>query len=158
MLPAKQTNEFFFLLMTAPRQPPVSGSTRAGLVFPVGRVRRLLKKKYPGPVTQTAAVYMAGVLEYMTREVVDVSGEAAYGENRKCITARSIYLGLQNDNELTRLQKSLGAIIPGSGVVPQTIGPKRTQKRSPGATGTTTIVPATTEPVAVVAATEPAID
>ena len=105
------------------KRKPVSNSKRAGITFPVGRIHRLLKKKYTGPVTQTAAVYMAGVLEYLTRELSDVASEAARTDDRKCISARSIYLGIRNDSELTRLYDNLGMVIPGSGVVPQTLAP-----------------------------------
>ena len=106
----------------------VSNSSRAGLVYPVGRVRRLLKKKYAGPVTQTAAVYMSGVLEYLTKEVGDVAAEAASSAGVKTITARSIFMGIQSDNDLTRLYHSLGMVIPGGGVVPQMVLPAKKKK------------------------------
>ena len=96
-----------------------SNSKRAGLLYPTGRIHRILKKRYAGRVTQSAAVYTAGVLEYLTREITDVAGEAAACAGKKhCITSRSIYVGIRNDNELTRLYHSLGMIIPGGGVLP----------------------------------------
>ena len=43
----------------------VSKSSRAGLVFPIGRVARLLKKKVPTyRIGKGASVYLTAVLEY----------------------------------------------------------------------------------------------
>lgn len=93
---------------------------KQGLVYPVGRVHRSLRQKHCGAVTKTAAVYMAGVLEYLTREVVEVTSEAAAADHRKRISSRLIFLSIQSDDELMRLYNSLGMVIPGAGVVPVT--------------------------------------
>lgn len=105
--------------------PSSQKSQMAGLVFPVGRMHRLLRRKHHGPVTKTAAVYMAGVLEYLTREAVDVSAEAAASDQRNCINNRSIYVGFQHDNELKRLYNSLGMMIPGGGSLLTCLAPKK---------------------------------
>lgn len=45
-------------------------SARAGLVFPGGRIARMMKEACLGMrVGQTAPLYMAAVMEYMTAEV-----------------------------------------------------------------------------------------
>jgi len=50
-----------------------TGSSRAGVVFPVGRLHRLLKKgRYGDRTGRSAAVYMAGVLEYLCSEVLEL--------------------------------------------------------------------------------------
>lgn len=100
-------------------------SQLAGLVYPVGRLHRLLRHKHIGPVTKTAAVYMAGVLEYLTREAVDASAEAAASEQRTCISNRSIFVGFQHDNELRRLYESVGMMIPGGGSLQTCLAPKK---------------------------------
>jgi len=48
-----------------------SRSSRAGLVFPVGRIKRKLKEIMIGSrVGVGSAIYMAGVLEYLTAELI----------------------------------------------------------------------------------------
>ena len=45
----------------------ISTSTRAGIVFPVGRIRRHIKHSMPGlRIGKGSAVYMAAVLEYLS--------------------------------------------------------------------------------------------
>jgi histone H2A len=100
------------------RKESVSKSVRAGLEFPVGRIHRLLKRKYAGPVSETSSVYLAGVLEYLAREVLDVSAVSAKEDHRKRITNRSLYLGFQHDSDLQKLYKEMKILIPGGGVVP----------------------------------------
>lgn len=54
------------------RKKRVSKSVKAGLRFPVGRISRYLKKgPYSKRVATGAAVYMAGVLQYLAAEVLD---------------------------------------------------------------------------------------
>ena len=49
----------------------VSASARAGLQFPVGRLRRWMKESaYGFRIGGTAPTYMAAVMEYMTAEVL----------------------------------------------------------------------------------------
>jgi histone H2A len=99
------------------RQSSQSGSSRAGLQFPVGRVRRLLRKgRYSARVGDSAAVYLAGVLEYLCAEVLELSGNAAKDLKKKRITPRHLSLAVQGDEEISNL---LGrAIIASGGVIP----------------------------------------
>uniref|UniRef100_A0A915CYS4 Histone H2A n=1 Tax=Ditylenchus dipsaci TaxID=166011 RepID=A0A915CYS4_9BILA len=56
----------------------VSVSSRAGLQFPAGRLRRLLKKgDYADRVGAGASIYMAAVLEYLCAELLELAGNAA---------------------------------------------------------------------------------
>ena len=68
---------------------PVSSSAKAGLVFPVGRLHRYLKGQVMtySPedgsadktvrVSVTAAVFMAAVLQVLTADLLELSGNKA---------------------------------------------------------------------------------
>lgn len=92
-------------------------STRAGLVMPVSRVHRYLKKgRYARRTSIAASVYMSAVIEYLVAEVNELSGNAAKANKRKTITPRHIMLGVRNDAELNELLKhvhiSHGGVLP----------------------------------------------
>lgn len=95
----------------------MSKSQRAGLVFPVSRINNRIKEgKYAKRSGVTAGVYMAGVLEYMAAEVVEIAGRIAEGDKRHRITPRHIQLAILGDEEISVLTK--GIIIPRGGVIP----------------------------------------
>lgn len=96
-------------------------SFRAGIIFPVGRTQRLLKTKSalnkarvgPGP-----AIFLASVLEYLTAEVLELSGDQAHALGAKRINERSIKLAVEADAELDQLFKSGHVSILGGGATP----------------------------------------
>ncbi|NXO87491.1 H2AX protein, partial [Sitta europaea] len=94
-----------------------SRSARAGLQFPVGRVYRLLRRgRYADRISAGTAVYLAAVLEYVTAEVLELSGNAAKENKKTRILPRHIQLAVRNDDELNKL--FAGVTIPQSGVMP----------------------------------------
>ncbi|KAJ7760438.1 histone-fold-containing protein [Mycena metata] len=100
-----------------PQKLRVAASAKAGLQFPVARIRRLLKEgQYAKRVTALCAVYLAAVLEYLMAELLELSGNCARDQGRKRIIPRHILLAIRNDTELDRLLQ--GAIIWEGGVLP----------------------------------------
>jgi histone H2A len=95
----------------------ISSSTKSGLTFPVGRVKRYLRKgKYAGRVGAGAPVYMAAVLEYLCAEVLELAGNAARDNKKSRIVPRHITLAVKNDEELNKLLG--GVTIAAGGVLP----------------------------------------
>lgn len=85
--------------------------------MPVGRIQRKLKEgQYADRISTGGAVYMAGVLEYLVAEVLELSGNAAIQNKRQRINPRHILLAVKNDKELDTLFKDV--IIPEGGVMP----------------------------------------
>ncbi|XP_068950872.1 core histone macro-H2A.1-like, partial [Petaurus breviceps papuanus] len=94
-----------------------SRSAKAGVIFPVGRTLRYIKKGHPKyRIGVGAPVYMAAVLEYLTAEILELAGNAARDKKKGRVTPRHILLAVANDEELNQLLK--GVTIASGGVLP----------------------------------------
>lgn len=97
-------------------------SSKANLIFPVSRVLRKMRRGlYADRISSESAVTVAGVLEYMVAELLELAGDNCFGEGGKQITKnikpRHICLGVKGDHELSEaIGKSV--IIPMGGVIP----------------------------------------
>ena len=92
-------------------------SSKAGLTFPVARLGRFLKTgRYAKRVGAGAPVYMAAVLEYLTAELLELSGNAAKDNKKTRIIPRHIQLAVKNDEELNKFVGR--ATISAGGVMP----------------------------------------
>uniref|UniRef100_A0A8C8EFF6 Histone H2A n=1 Tax=Otus sunia TaxID=257818 RepID=A0A8C8EFF6_9STRI len=104
----------------------------AGLQFPVGRVHRLLKRgNYASRIGPGAAIFLAAVLEYLTAEILELSGNAARENKKARILPRHIQLAVRNDEELNKLLFSV--TIAQGGVIPNILSqllPKKTVRDS----------------------------
>lgn len=94
-----------------------SHSARAGLQFPVGRIKRYLKKNAQNKIRigSKSAIYLAAVLEYLTAEVLELAGNAAKDLHVKRITPRHLQLAIRGDEELDNLIKAtiaFGGVLP----------------------------------------------
>jgi len=111
----------------------ISRSVRAGLIFPVGRIHRMLRKgNYAPHIGVGAPVFLAGVLEYLTAEVLELAGKAAQDNKRTRIIPRHLQLAVRNDDELTRLLADV--IISEGGVMPN-INPTLLPRKTSGGPG-----------------------
>ncbi|XP_076452739.1 core histone macro-H2A.1-like [Babylonia areolata] len=120
----------------------VSRSARAGVLFPVARMLRYLKRDtHHVRIGSWTPVYMAAVIEYLTAEILELSGNAARAFKRSRITPRHILLAVRNDEELDVLFKKV--TIPEGGVLPQLSLSmyKGNMAASSSATPTTTATP-----------------
>ena len=106
-------------------------SARAGLQFPVSRVEKFVraaankgsldsscKKGGCLRVTDTTGVYLAGAIEYLVAEILELSGNAARDNKKARITSRHLFLGIANDEELNKMMETLNIFIPNAGVLP----------------------------------------
>ena len=112
-----------------------SKSSRAGLQFPVGRIRRLLKKGlYSERLSSGTPVYFAAVLEYLTAEILELAGNAARDNKKARIIPRHLQLAIRNDEELNRLLQ--GVTISQGGVLPHIhsiLLPKKSEEKTSSA-------------------------
>ncbi|XP_053890385.1 core histone macro-H2A.2 isoform X2 [Malaclemys terrapin pileata] len=96
----------------------MSRSSRAGVIFPVGRMMRYLRKgTYKYRIGVGAPVYMAAVIEYLAAEILELAGNAARDNKKGRIAPRHILLAVANDEELNQLLK--GVTIASGGVLPR---------------------------------------
>ncbi|XP_049865877.1 histone H2A-beta, sperm-like [Pectinophora gossypiella] len=109
-------------------------SSRAGLVFPVGRVHRIMREgNYARRIGGGSSVYLTAALEYLCAEILELAAKAAQDNSRTRISPRHILLAIRNDEELNRLLD--GVIISQGGVMPHInplLLPKKTMKPKEG--------------------------
>ncbi len=94
-----------------------SQSSRAGLMVPVGRVRRRLQTGgYVGICSPTASVFLASVMEYVTREWLDVAIDVTDERKRSTITPRILMMAKKTDVDLDELLRRYhvcsGGVVP----------------------------------------------
>jgi hypothetical protein len=95
-------------------------SAKAGLIFPVARADKLIRQYRPsirgkrGRVSLTAPIYIAGVVEYLTAEVLDIAGSITKDHKKKRITPEMIRKAFEGDPDLHRTIGS-NTYISGSG-------------------------------------------
>lgn len=83
-----------------------SSSFRAGLLFPIARVKGFMKTLSQAErIGSGAPVYLTAVLEYLAAELLELAGNNARDMNKKRISIRSLQLAIYNDEELNRLFK-----------------------------------------------------
>ncbi|KAM5243478.1 histone H2A-Bbd type 1-like [Hipposideros larvatus] len=83
-----------------------SRSMRAELQFPVSRVDRLLREdradRYFQRLSWSTPVFLAGVLEYLTANVLELAGQEAYNHQKVLITPEHVQR-VMDSNHLNHL-------------------------------------------------------
>ena len=117
--------------MATPKKRAASGkkagskNSKAGLIFPIGRVGRLLRRGQFAPrVGAGSAVYLTSVLEYLTAELLELSVKAVQQQNKggkkkagkRRISPRAVTMAVRHDADLGSLLKDV--TISRGGVVP----------------------------------------
>ena len=83
-------------------------SSKAGLLFPVGRIKRKLKELMVGQrVGVGSAIYLAATLEYLTAELLEIAGNEAKSDHKKRITPMNIKRCLKNDEEMNKMLQNV---------------------------------------------------
>lgn len=97
----------------APKAKSISKASKAGLLFPVPKINnRMQKSGWTDRVGGTAPIWVAGVCEYIAREIVEAAGKTCIeGGKHKRITPRDVILALRNDTDLNRVFAGHKALV-----------------------------------------------
>jgi histone H3/H4 len=93
----------------------IRDSQKAGLVFSTSKVRQIIKHNTKFKISDTTAIYLTAVLEYIAAELLEISGNSAIKNKRKTIIPRDVFLITENDNEFKSLKNKLDWEILGGG-------------------------------------------
>ncbi|CAE7476275.1 HTA1 [Symbiodinium necroappetens] len=98
------------------KKAPVRTEYKAGLCFPVAKVRNLLRESGYGRVSQDASIYLTGVMEYVVAEILELAGNTVKEQKKQRIIPRNIQLAIRNDEELNKYMANV--TIKSGGVIP----------------------------------------
>lgn len=94
-----------------------SSADKAGITFPPSRAENMIRLRHTSSVGKEAPVYLAGVLEYLTAEIIELAGNACINMKRKTISPRCIQVAILNDEELASLMHTVDWSVAGGGVM-----------------------------------------
>ncbi|NXH79441.1 H2A1A protein, partial [Hydrobates tethys] len=81
-----------------------SRSSRAGLLFPVSRVDRQLRRgRFAARVGARAPVYLAAVLQWVTHKTMDVAGKISKKSKQQRISPSHLQAAVQKSSVLKQL-------------------------------------------------------
>eukprot|EP01054_Gregarina_sp_Poly1_P006964 Gregarina_sp_Poly_1__6963@NODE_378_length_9084_cov_115_952201_g311_i0_p7_GENE_NODE_378_length_9084_cov_115_952201_g311_i0NODE_378_length_9084_cov_115_952201_g311_i0_p7_ORF_typecomplete_len128_score16_01Histone/PF00125_24/2_4e12CBFD_NFYB_HMF/PF00808_23/0_016CBFD_NFYB_HMF/PF00808_23/1e02TPD/PF14811_6/0_0053_NODE_378_length_9084_cov_115_952201_g311_i059316314 len=92
----------------------VNKSKQSGLVFPVTRIQKQMKQ-YCDRVGVGGAIYLAGVLEYLVTEVLELAANYVKENKGGRIQPKHISYAIKTDEELAKVAKDV--IFANGGVV-----------------------------------------
>ncbi len=77
-------------------------------MYPTGRLNRLFRQgRYSERISRSAGVFLAGVLEYITAEIIELAGSVAEENKKKTISPKHLNLAVRSDPELNKLLHSI---------------------------------------------------
>lgn len=93
---------------------------KAGLLFPVERIKQYLRGKGTVSlrVTKGSGVCLAAISEYLTSEILQLASYACNDHRMRTIQSRHVFLSITNDEELAKLFTALNIVWLGGGVIP----------------------------------------
>ena len=95
----------------------VTMGKRTDLMFPVGKVQRLLRRDRSNVrIGRGAGIVLTAAMEYLTSEILELAGSLAEEAGKKRIVPRHLALALAQDEELSRMLGS--SVIHEGGVRP----------------------------------------
>ena len=102
---------------SAAKKDRKTASEKAGVHFPVARSTRLMKEaRLSERISVTAGAFMAGVLEFITAEILELAGNVCEEHGRKTIAPKHINLGVRSDEELNKMMCNItisqGGMLP----------------------------------------------
>ena len=96
------------------RKKPVTGAQRASITIPPAKVMRLLRRdRLSKRSSMSAGVYLAATMDYIAHEIFDMALDQMKLAKKRRITPRHLMLGIDADNELSKLLA--GAIFAQAG-------------------------------------------
>ena len=82
----------------------VSGATKAGLIVAPARCQRKMRgMRLAGSMGIGGGVFMAGVMQYLMSEILELSGEICQEKKKHLITPRHMQLATRGDEELNKM-------------------------------------------------------
>lgn len=99
---------------------PLMRESRAGLLFSVSLAEKYLRGfgQIRYNITGGAPVYLAAVLEHVTKTMCSVASAVCREHKRTNITVRHLFLAVNRDEDMVNLMKRLRVVILGGGVIP----------------------------------------
>ncbi|XP_062427308.1 histone H2A-beta, sperm-like [Rhea pennata] len=112
----------------------VSRSSRAGLLFPVSRIDRLLRRgRFAKRIGAAAPIYLAAALQCVTQHTVEVAGNISKESKKQRISPRHLQLAVQSSPELKQLLRGMpghqGSAVPHSQLVASPRNKKRKSEK-----------------------------
>ncbi|KAM6290381.1 histone H2A, orphon-like [Porphyrio hochstetteri] len=118
--------QFYEVSEAKAKKSRTSRSSRAGLLFSISRVDRMLRRgHFAERIGAKAPVFLAAVLQWVTRETVDVAGKIAKKSKQHCISPSHLQGAMQKCSVLRHLLRGdvLGCV--------SSAGPQRPRVASP---------------------------
>ena len=86
------------------KKPNTDNHQRFGLVFAPSRCSRYMReRRLSKGNSPSSGIFMAGVLEYLSSELLELAGACCLEHKKKQIAPKHIQMAIRNDDELAKL-------------------------------------------------------